>query len=335
MRLVSLTTVFSVIIFGLVFFRHYGESELSAENQWGQFKAVHNKTYDSIEEPFRFDVFKANLKRIKNYQDNDKGASYGVTKFADLTPKEFKTQILGVRGRYDSLNPSHEGRQVYKPRNQDIPAAFDWRNKSAVTPVKNQGSCGSCWAFSAIQNIEGAHAIKHGELLTLSEQELVDCDKVDLGCDGGLMENAMTFLQNNGGVALESDYPYTGEDGTCNFDKSKAAVQVTGYLNISSNETEIAQSLVELGPLSIAVHADPWQFYLGGITNPWFCNGDLDHGVLLVGYGRGSSFLVAETDYWIIKNSWGESWGESGYIRLVRGSGVCGMNKDVISATVA
>eukprot|EP00331_Platyophrya_macrostoma_P034105 CAMPEP_0176450676 /NCGR_PEP_ID=MMETSP0127-20121128/27299_1 /TAXON_ID=938130 /ORGANISM="Platyophrya macrostoma, Strain WH" /LENGTH=322 /DNA_ID=CAMNT_0017838419 /DNA_START=27 /DNA_END=995 /DNA_ORIENTATION=+ len=304
-------------------------ANLTAEEQWTSFKLNHKKMYSKVEEKYRFQVFKQNLGLIQKYQQADPQATYGVTRFADLTPLEFKYTHLGFK----STNKT-DNRNAYRPNITDIPASFDWREKGAVTDVKNQGMCGSCWAFSTTQNIEGQNFIHHNELVVLSEQQLVDCDKIDEGCNGGDMSIAFQWLADHGGLASEGDYPYTGSDDECKFNSSMAKVQLTGYMNISTNETEIAQSLVELGPLSIGVVADPWQFYIAGIANPWFCTGELDHGVLLVGYGHGWG-IVAAADYWIVKNSWGSWWGESGYIRLERGSGVCGMNQDVTTSIIA
>lgn len=304
----------------------------SVHDQWKDFKLTHKKTYAQPEEQYRFKVFQNNLMLAHKYQEMDPKARYGVTKFSDLTPQEFKYQYLGLV-RPPTSNNSEE-RNYYKPKVVDIPASWDWSQKGAVTDVKDQGSCGSCWAFSTIQNIEGQNFIKNKLLIELSEQQLVDCDKIDEGCNGGYMQVAMQWLAEHGGVASEADYGYEGSDGECKFTPSMSKVNVTGYFNVSSNETEIAQSLYELGPLSIGVVADPWQFYLGGIANPWFCTGDIDHGVLLVGYGHGKG-LLWEADYWLIKNSWGSGWGESGYIRLERGQSVCGVNSDVSTATIA
>jgi len=303
---------------------------LSAEDQWKDFKLTHRKVYSKVEERYRFRVFKSNLALAQKYQKQDPQAQYGVTRFSDLTPEEFKYKYLGLVKKSNSSNKTN----YYKPKVTDIPASWDWSQKGAVTDVKDQGMCGSCWAFSTTQNIEGRNFLKYNQLLILSEQQLVDCDKIDQGCNGGEMQVAMQWLADNGGLAVESDYPYVGYDDDCKFTPSMAKVNVTGYLNISTNETEIAQSLVELGPLSVGVVADPWQFYIAGIANPWFCTGELDHGVLLVGYGHGMG-IISEADYWLIKNSWGGFWGESGYIRLVRGQGVCGINQDVSTATTA
>jgi len=171
---------------------------------------------------------------------------------------------------------------------------------------------------------------KLGKIQTLSEQQLVDCDDVDQGCNGGLMDNAFEFLIREGGIESDADYPYTGRDGSCRFNASKVAAKVKDFKDISSNEEEIAAVLVENGPLSVAVNANPFMFYSGGILKPTksSCNpAGLNHGVTLVGFGEENG-----VKYWIIKNSWGQTWGEKGYIRLERGTGACGVNTNVSTA---
>ena len=305
-------------------------ANITTETQWNYFKLTYRKLYSKVEDRYRFAVFQRNLLLAQKYQAANPNAKFGVTQFSDLTPAEFKARYLGLRIRTNTSEKSN----YYKPKITDIPAAWDWKEKGAVTSVKNQGNCGSCWAFSAIQNIESLNFLKNRPLIDLSEQQLVDCDQIDQGCNGGEMQIAFQWLADHGGVASEEDYPYKGYGQTCKFSASMAKVQVTGYLNISTDETEIAKSLVEIGPLSIGVVADPWQFYIEGIMGPTLCDGELDHGVLLVGYGHGKG-IISEADFWLIKNSWGGGWGEYGYIRLERGYNACGMNKDVSTATIA
>jgi len=220
------------------------------------------------------------------------------------------------------------------------PDSFDWREKGAVNPVKNQGGCGSCWAFSAIGNIEGQYFRKTGSLIRFSEQQLVDCDKVDEGCNGGLMESAFKHLSENGGVMLEDDYQYAGFDDDCKFEQTKAKAGIASWkFAKSQDEGEIKQMLYETGPLAVALNATPLQFYFFGVFDPWFqliCDpASLNHGVVIVGYGRTKNMVFPDKDYWIVRNSWSSWWGESGYFRIVRGSGACGINTYVISAEVS
>ncbi|XP_075223073.1 cathepsin F-like isoform X2 [Lycorma delicatula] len=302
------------------------------------FMKKHSKIYDDIKEfEKRFHIFKANLKKISFLQKNELGtAKYGVTEFADLSKKEFKERYLGLKPHLSSTN-----RRLLKmaeiPKDP-IPTEFDWRQHNAVTEVKNQGMCGSCWAFSVTGNVEGQWAIKSGKLLSLSEQELVDCDKLDQGCSGGLPSLAYEAIEELGGLEIESDYPYDARNKACRFNKTEVKVQITGALNISSNETEMAQWLVKNGPISIGINANAMQFYMGGVSHPWkaLCNPkNLDHGVLIVGYGiHHYPMFHKYLPFWIVKNSWGTKWGEQGYYRVFRGDGTCGVNTMASSAIV-
>lgn len=222
------------------------------------------------------------------------------------------------------------------------PTGYDWREHDAVTEVKNQGMCGSCWAFSTTGNIEGVHAVKYGKLIYLSEQELVDCDDVDQGCNGGLMDNAFDQVEKLGGLETEADYAYTGKAGKCSLDQSKIAVNITGHHDVPQGDEEaMVDQLLETGPLAVALNAMWMQFYRGGVSHPWkrLCNpAGLDHGVLIVGYGvepadpNHMPLPKKEQPYWIIKNSWGPHWGESGYYRLYRGDGTCGIDQYATTA---
>ncbi|XP_078473200.1 cathepsin F [Lampetra planeri] len=290
----------------------------------------HNKTYkDEGAEKMRYEVFRENWHRIQKLQEMEQGSAvYGITKFSDLTEEEFRTLHLNPvlsRPREVAL------RQAQIPPGP-IPPAFDWRDHGAVTEVKNQGECGSCWAFSVTGNIEGQWAIKKGSLLSLSEQELVDCDKLDYGCGGGLQMNAYKTIQELGGLMTENDYSYKGDMEQCGFSQAKVRAYINGSVSISSDEDEMAAWLVKHGPISIALNALGMQFYKHGIAHPWkiLCwSWELNHAVLIVGYGTEKG-----VPFWIIKNSWGVGWGEEGYYRVFRGDGVCGLNKDCSSAVV-
>lgn len=210
------------------------------------------------------------------------------------------------------------------------PESIDWRTLGAVTPVKDQAQCGSCWAFSTTGSVEGAYAVKNGELVSVSEQELVDCDRagVDRGCSGGLMDNAFDFIIQNGGIDTESDYPYKAMDGVCDAtkrDEGKAVV-VTSFVDVPPNNETALMQAVSMQPVSVAVAASglPFQLYRSGVFDGP-CSTQLDHGVLAVGYG-----IDDETgkSYWLIKNSWGSAWGDSGYMKLAMGDGeegLCGV----------
>ncbi|GAV70190.1 Peptidase_C1 domain-containing protein/Inhibitor_I29 domain-containing protein [Cephalotus follicularis] len=320
-----------------------GEDELlNADHHFAIFKSKFGKTYATHEEhQHRFNVFKANLRRAKKHQLLDPTATHGVTKFSDLTPSEFRRQFLGLnRLRL----PADAQKAPILPTN-DLPADFDWRDHGAVTAVKNQGSCGSCWSFSTTGALEGAHYLATGELVSLSEQQLVDCDHecdpeevgaCDSGCNGGLMTSAFEYTLKAGGLVREEDYPYTGTDrGTCNFDKSKVVATVSNFSVVSIDEDQIAANLVKNGPLAVGINAAFMQTYIGRVSCPYICGKHLDHGVLLVGYGSAeyAPIRFKEKPYWIIKNSWGENWGENGYYKICRGRNVCGV--DSMVSTVA
>jgi cathepsin F len=257
-------------------------------------------------------------------------ATYGVTKFSDLTPEEFRQRYLTTMpvGAFDRSHVVPGLKRSSAP-----PTSIDWRTKGAVTAVKNQGQCGSCWAFSTTGNVEGIHFLAGYKLVGLSEQQLVDCDKVDQGCNGGLPSNAYQYIMNIGGIEGESLYPYTAEGGNCDFIPSDIDAKIANWTVVSEDEDEIAAVLVANGPLSIGINAEWMQTYTSGISDPWLCDpSSLDHGVLIVGYGVGEKWDGAPLPFWIIKNSWGADWGESGYYRIVRGSGKCGLNKMVTTA---
>jgi len=282
-----------------------------------KFVRQHNKEYSSVEEfQERFIIFKENLSKVSNHE------SY--TPFMDVSVEEFNNRLTLSASMIPKARATME-RYVLKNVFGDLPTTFDWRDQKAVGDVRDQGQCGSCWAFSAVGNLEGLYAIKHQQLLDLSEQQLVDCDKdQDQGCNGGWMDNAFQYLQSHG-IEREADYPYTARDGKCKYNDSKGVFKVASFKDISQNESEIQRVLVENGPLSVAVDASSFQFYSGGINDCSFSY--LNHGVTLVGYGE-----EAGVKFWTIKNSWGKGWGEKGYIRIPRGTGACGVNSAVSTA---
>nr|XP_005903598.1 PREDICTED: cathepsin F isoform X1 [Bos mutus] len=294
------------------------------------FVTTYNRTYDSQEEAsWRMSVFANNMVRAQKIQALDRGtARYGVTKFSDLTEEEFRTIYL------NPLLKDAPGRNMRpaQPVTDVPPPQWDWRNKGAVTNVKDQGMCGSCWAFSVTGNVEGQWFLKRGTLLSLSEQELLDCDKTDKACLGGLPSNAYSAIRTLGGLETEDDYSYRGRLQTCSFSAEKAKVYINDSVELSKNEQKLAAWLAKNGPVSIAINAFGMQFYRHGISHPLrpLCSPWLiDHAVLLVGYGNRSAI-----PFWAIKNSWGTDWGEEGYYYLHRGSGACGVNIMASSAVI-
>jgi cathepsin F len=295
-----------------------------------KFVLKYGKTYSSIEETLaKYETFKNNLKYLVSSSYNDKLYLQGVTKFSDLTKQEFRAKYLTLRPAKTEFRTHSD----IKLPLRDLPDNFDWRKQGAVGPVKNQGQCGSCWAFSTVGNLEGLYAIKHGKLIQFSEQQLLDCDTVDSACGGGEMRDAMDYIKGAGGLEREEVYPYTADRGTCQFNVGKAVVQVKDHIfKDYMDEEELRQLWVQNGPLAIGYNADNLQFYTGGIMDDSEEDGDpsqLNHGVVLVGFG-----VENNTQYWIVKNSWAADWGEEGYYRVLRGKGICGINKEISTAII-
>jgi cathepsin F len=299
-------------------------------SSFGAFVNVFAKNYASAEETaIREKVYNLNVQKIEFLNSLEDGAQYAVNEFTDMTEDEFKGRLGFNAGMDISTLNQAELLDV-----SAAPESVDWRTKNAVTPVKNQGQCGSCWAYATAADIEGKNAIKTGTLTSLSEQDLVDCDKVDQGCQGGLPSQGFQFLLDTQGgkIATEASYPYTGKDGTCSFAKAAVGATITGWEAVSTDEAQIAAHVAAYGPVSIGINAGPMQFYKGGIAkaSKLFCNPTkLDHGVTIVAYG-----VESGKNYWVIKNSWGPAWGEKGYYRIERGTGACGLNTMVTSSKV-
>lgn len=244
-----------------------------------------------------------------------------INKFADLSPAEWKALYTGGYQGFAGRERNEAPRTGIQTA-----AAIDWRTAGAVTPVKDQGQCGSCWAFSTTGSFEGAHQIATNKLVSFSEQQLVDCasSQGNMGCNGGLMDYAFEYIIKNGGLCSEAAYPYTARDGSCASSRCTSAGTITGYVDVASMNEAALLSATNIGPVSVAIEADQmaFQFYSGGVLSAG-CGTNLDHGVLVTGYGTDSA---SGLDYWNVKNSWGGSWGEAGYIRIVRGKNMCGIN---------
>ena len=306
--------------------------------KYEKFIKKYNKTYSSIEEYInRYLIFRKNyLNLISNKKNTPKTWERGITKFSDLTKQEFRKQYLNLNPIiYDSLKEIDY--EIPNKKNDEVPDEFNWLNEIPFDYVKNQKACGSCYAFSAIGNLESLYYLKTKKSILLSEQMIVDCDNVDAGCNGGLMDTVFNWIKDNGGIELAENYPYTGVEGTCYSDSSKyvSDLKITGFVKKRYiNENDMKVMLYETGPLAIALNADLLMEYKSGIilSDVSECDPDvINHAVVLVGYGYNKE---EDLDYWICKNSWDTDWGEGGYFRMQRGKGACGINDYVTTAVL-
>ncbi|XP_054163590.1 procathepsin L-like [Oppia nitens] len=291
--------------------------------EWESFKVKHGKQYtDQSEENFRLKVFMENKHRIAKHNNRAanglKGYSLAMNQFGDLLSHEFTALMNGFKKSYRT--DSYNGSSYLSPHNVMVPASVDWRDKGYVSEVKNQGQCGSCWSFSATGALEGQHYRKYGKMIELSEQNLIDCSHSygNNGCEGGLMDNAFAYIKDNHGVDTEGSYPYEAKDKKCRYKARNVGATDTGFVDISEgDENKLKEAVATVGPVSVAIDAshESFQFYSKGVYDEAECSStELDHGVLVVGYGTSP----ASEDYWIVKNSWGTQWGDEGYIKMTR-----------------
>jgi len=328
----------------LIAFAYSVPTKEEALELFKEFQVKYERTYVSQKEAdFRFEVFQQTLSRVEKLNAESTGAVYGITQFSDMSPAEFENKMLTRKRRSPMNLPRADltacaagARFPDVCAKADNATTWDWRDYGAVTAVKNQGQCGSCWSFGTTGDLEGTWFLAGNRLVALSEQQLVSCDKTDAGCNGGLQENAFDYIIRTGGIQSEDDYPYTSELGItapCQVDSKKFVANMKAWAQVSDSpdgESKIAPYLVSNGPVTIGINANPMQDYVRGIDDPNFCSVlNLNHAVLIVGYGT-----EAGTDYWLIKNSWGETWGESGYYRIVRGEDKCGLARDVVHSLV-
>lgn len=315
---------------------------LTEGDEWKQFSNFQerfSKRYETFEEmDNRFQIFRSNLRNIILHNlDHAQNFTMGINQFTDLTPQEFKDQYVGgLRAEVGSY-----GCKSFSSGASGAPSSIDWRSKGAVTSVKDQGQCGSCWTFSSTGAVEGAWAISTGKLVDLSEQELVDCatgvSYGSHGCNGGQMEGAFKYIIEHG-QCTDASYPYTSgvskTGGTCQ--KCSAVAHISSCSDVKPNDQISLKAAVAQQPVAVAIEADTryFQSYSGGVLTSTSCGTNLDHGVLIVGYGTENG-----QDYWLVKNSWSTTWGDKGYIKIARSSstndaGICGIAMDPSFPTV-
>ncbi|CAG9860774.1 unnamed protein product [Phyllotreta striolata] len=305
-------------------------SSLEAERLWNKFKVDFQKNYQNVEEETnRFQIFQDKLREIEEHNARyDRGeVSYylGINQFSDYTHEEYLAMLnLHKKG------PSPPPTSLFTiPEGVTLPDSIDWREKNVVAEVKNQGACGSCWAFSSTGGLEGQYALKRGKLVSLSEQNLLDCSDAygNGNCSvGGLMTYAFNYVKDNG-INSEAAYPYEAKQGPCRYNAQESIVHISGYEAIPKDEISLKYAVGLNGPISVAVDFSHAGGYAGGIYSDSSCSNkrdDLNHGVLVVGYGSENGM-----DYWIIKNSWSANFGENGYIRWQRNANnLCGIVDD-------
>ena len=279
------------------------------------FKAKYGKTYLGSEHNYRLGVFYDNLKFIEEFERSGPHSYWlGINEYTDMTHEEFVAEKVG------GVFAVEEQKNVVELDESNLGAGVDWRTKGAVTPVKNQEHCGSCWAFSAVAAMEGLNFQTNGKLQSFSEQQLVDCSKSqgNQGCHGGLMDYAFKYAESHK-MDLESDYKYKAKDGRCEEKSYTGVFSPKSYSDVRKNSESQLQAASDKQVVSVAIEADKtaFQHYKGGVFSDRRCGKKLDHGVTLVGY---------TDEAWIVKNSWGASWGESGYIRMAKpGENICGI----------
>jgi len=324
------------VIVAVLFFVCCQASFLTENEYQGLFTkwAVHHsKNYEMDAFFKRYSIFKQNIDYINEHNAKNSSFQMEINRFGDLTFEEFSSSYKGR-----PVRSNHAISNVFVPISADnvgAGGALDWRTKGAVNPIQDQGQCGSCYSFSGIASIEGAWALKKGSLIKLSEQQVVDCSRSlgNEGCNGGYESYVFQYVLNNKGIGTSAKYPYTGRDNqACKASSNPSVVTLSSQKSIPANNENAMMTAVQLGPISIAVNAShTFQFYSRGVFDDKGCGTSLDHAINIVGFGTDTT---TGKDYWIVRNSWGSSWGENGYIRVVRNKNMCGLALDSVYPVV-
>jgi len=297
--------------------------DATLDGEWEAYKGAFQKGYTNEAEPLRRMIWESNVRFINKHNlEADRGMHtyrVGMNEFGDMTNREFVATMNGFKFNASAPSMCSKYTPPMHVKLTDLPTEVDWRREGYVTPIKNQGQCGSCWSFSATGSLEGQNFKKTQKLTSLSEKNLMDCSKKEgnHGCEGGLMDLAFAYVIQNMGIDTEESYPYKPRDGSCEFKKEDIGATEKSCMDIDAgSETDLQSAVATVGPISVAIDAShsSFQLYRSGVYNEKRCSSkNLDHGVLAVGYGTEGS-----SDYWLVKNSWGESWGMEGYIMMSR-----------------
>jgi len=307
-----------VFLFALVAASYARPSEDSA---WAAYKRKFEKVYTTVEEEGeRYQQWLKNMDLVKQHNAEFSNTyTIGINQFSDMSDEEFSAVMLSSLRVPTEKHTGH----IYMSKNITVANTVDWRDKGYVTDVKNQGQCGSCYAFAATGSLEGQWFSTHAELPSLSEQQIVDCSRRygNLGCNGGWYSSAWEYIKDAQGSESEDGYPYQARQGHCRFERSDVVAQCKGTVEIAENdENALKEALSTVGPIAVAIEVTGnFQRYTGGVYYNSRCHNDqwhLNHAVLAVGYGTEEG-----QDYWLIKNSWGESWGVDGYVKMARNRG--------------
>jgi len=302
--------------------------------QFSDFMKKYGKTYASFaEQARRLDIFKQNLDRVAKLNQENGSPAFGVTKFMDLTPEEFAAAYLLPPINADDL-PDAPYAEIPKIDPKSIPETWDWTTHSpaVVTPIKNQEQCGSCWAFSATEQIESVWALAGNTLASLSPQQIVDCDKTSEGCNGGFTQYAYEYVIKAGGLESEADYPYKAVNGQCKFNSADVVAKISAWSFVSKQAGDENSTMLPFcyatAPISVCVDAASWQYYNGGVLKT--CGHTIDHCVQITGFTT-----VDSTPVWTVRNSWGTDWGVSGFIYVPRNQNMCSIAQVATTATAS